>query len=194
MIQNGNEIFLGLAPEQLLALAAYGEAASEGGEGMMAVLNVIINRANYPDTYADADILYSGYNVWYAVTLKPKQFSAFNIGDPVRQKLVNFANDFQGSTLSNTVLGQAYNLAQMAVMGTLQDNTGGATNYHATSILPPWAGTMDKIGQIGNHIFYSALPVAQRIRQYVGIAVQSPITYIIIAGLAFVAYKILKKR
>lgn len=194
MIQSGNEIFLGLLPEQLLALAAYGEAASEGGEGMMAVLNVIINRANFPDTYADTDILNAGYSVWYAVTLKYKQFSAFNMGDPVRQKLVNFANDFQGSILSNTVLGQAYNLAQMAVAGSLQDNTGGSTNYHAASILPDWAGTLDKIGQIGNHIFYSALPVAQRIRQYVGIVAQSPITYIIIAGLAYVAYKIIKKR
>lgn len=192
MIQSGNEIFLTLTPEQLLALTAYGEAASEGGEGMMAVLNVIINRASYPDTYADMDVLNAGYSIWHAVTLNPKQFSAFNIGDPVRQKLINLASDFQGSVLNNSILGQAYNLAQMAVTGSLQDNTGGATNYHATYVNPGWS--MERIGQIGNHIFYSALPVAQRIRQIASVAITSPITYILLAGVILIGYNLIKRR
>jgi spore germination cell wall hydrolase CwlJ-like protein len=36
----------------------------------------------------------------------------------------------------------------------LHNATGGATNYHAVSVLPDWAGSMDQTTQIGNHIFY----------------------------------------
>jgi spore germination cell wall hydrolase CwlJ-like protein len=36
----------------------------------------------------------------------------------------------------------------------LRDDTGGATNYHAISVTPVWAGTMNKTTRIGNHIFY----------------------------------------
>ena len=32
--------------------------------------------------------------------------------------------------------------------------TGGALNYHAASVSPDWADTMDKTTQIGNHVFY----------------------------------------
>jgi spore germination cell wall hydrolase CwlJ-like protein len=32
--------------------------------------------------------------------------------------------------------------------------TGGATNFHAISVAPDWADTLEKTTQIGNHVFY----------------------------------------
>jgi len=40
----------------------------------------------------------------------------------------------------------------------LKNSTGGALNYHAVTVLPDWAETMDKTTQIGNHIFYRGAP------------------------------------
>lgn len=37
---------------------------------------------------------------------------------------------------------------------TLKNATGGAVNFHAVSVSPEWADTMDRTTQIGNHIFY----------------------------------------
>jgi spore germination cell wall hydrolase CwlJ-like protein len=36
----------------------------------------------------------------------------------------------------------------------LRNATGGATNFHAISVSPDWAPTLEKTTQIGNHIFY----------------------------------------
>jgi spore germination cell wall hydrolase CwlJ-like protein len=36
----------------------------------------------------------------------------------------------------------------------LHNATGGATNFHAVSVTPDWADTMNKTAKIGNHIFY----------------------------------------
>ena len=36
----------------------------------------------------------------------------------------------------------------------LHNATGGATNFHAVSVMPDWADTMNETTQIGNHIFY----------------------------------------
>lgn len=150
-----NELFLSLPADKIMALTAYGEAASEGAEGMMAVLNVVRNRAQQPNTYADKTIL-AAQGIWHAVVLKTKQFSAFNVGDPVRPKLEALAQTFDSSIKSNTSLAKAYQLAKMAVAGTLGDNTGGATHYHTSSILPYWAGSLSEIGSIGAHVFYTA--------------------------------------
>jgi len=40
----------------------------------------------------------------------------------------------------------------------LKNSTGGALNYHAVTVLPDWAETMDKTTQIGKHVFYRAAP------------------------------------
>jgi spore germination cell wall hydrolase CwlJ-like protein len=39
----------------------------------------------------------------------------------------------------------------------LKNATGGALNFHAVSVAPDWAETMDKTTQIGNHIFYRGM-------------------------------------
>ncbi len=182
-----NSIFLQLPADKLLAITAYGEAAGEGSNGMMAVLNVIANRAQFPDTYADQNILAVTGSVWHAVVLKPYQFSVFNDSDPVRSKMVDMAYSFD-SYSGNSTVQQALNLAQMAVAGILEDNTGGSTNYFANSIAAPsWASSMDYITTIGNHIFYSALPVWERIRTVVSGAVETVTENPVSSGAAFIA-------
>lgn len=159
-----NMPFITMPAERLLALTAYGEAANQGAQGMMAVLNVIANRARDLGTYGYQPIYAMTRSPWHAVALKPFQFSAFNMTDPVRAKLETLAASWDSAVASNAALAQAYQLAQMTTSNLLADNTAGATHYHTTAILPSWAGTITKVGQIGSHIFYSAYPSWDRVR------------------------------
>ena len=154
-----NRIFLNLSPEQIIAITAYGEAASEGAEGLMAVINVIRNRTLKTSAYADKEILNATGSAWHAVVLKKWQFSMYNLDDPVRQTALKFAGDFDTYVVQNGTLSQAYDLATMAVNRTLDDNTGGATHYYANYIAAPsWAATMPFTGQIGVHLFFAEFP------------------------------------
>ncbi|MBT9174592.1 MAG: hypothetical protein DDT22_00252 [candidate division WS2 bacterium] len=187
-----NSLFLSLPVDRLLALTAYGEAASEGAEGMMAVINVIVNRLRNPRAFADKTILSTTNNLWFAVILKPWQFSVFNLNDSMRPKLERLARTFDNSIAVNPVLNQAYRLAQMGVSGFLADNTKGATHYHTTAVSPPWSRTIERVGQIRRHIFYSAYPLWARIRK-VGVSAPSYTAYILLA-LALTGIFILSKK
>ncbi len=119
-----------------LARTMWGEARGEGARGMQAVGNVILNRVSRGGWYG-ASIK--------DVVLKPYQFSAWNANDPNRAKMLN---------ATDADLRQARTIALQLQAGTLPDITGGAINYHATSVSPSWAKKMTKTVQIGNHIFY----------------------------------------
>ena len=153
---NQNAIFLSLPIEQLLAITAYGEAASEGAEEMMGVLNVVNNRASNVTMFGDTEIYNLTGSPYHAVVLKQKQFSMFNIGNTVRPTAERMASNFETEVMSNGILGQAYDLAIMLLNSQLSDNTGGATYYHATYVNPSWASSMTMLGKIGNHVFYSS--------------------------------------
>ena len=119
-----------------MARTIWGEARGEGARGMQAVANVIMNRVNKGG--------------WYGATikdvvLKKWQFSVWNEGDPNRDKILN---------ATQAQLAQALDISKKVIKGELQDITGGATNYHATSVKPSWAAKMTKTVQIGNHVFY----------------------------------------
>lgn len=197
-----NEVFYKLSASKLVALTALGEAATEGTQGLMAVINVIANRTRDPNQFADQGILATTNSVYHAVILKPCQFSVFNDGssihcpkiDPGRQRLVNLISTFDTAVKTNAVLNQAYQLSQMLFMGVLADNTGGATHYHATYVSPTWAATTPLIGQIGNHIFYSVYPAWQRVRGAATALAGSPWTYIIGISLIGVLIYFYKRR
>ena len=191
------DIFLTIPADKLLALTAYGEAASEGAEGMMAVINVVLNRMKDLAQFADKNILQQTGSAYHAVILKAKQFSAFNSTDPVRPKLENLLNNFTNAVKSNTALNQAYQIATLAVRGQLSDNTAGATHYHTTAVAPSWSKTIDYIGQLGNHVFYSVLPAWNRIRTTASEAFESIspyMTYIVTALLGLGGLYLLKRR
>lgn len=121
-----------------LAKTIWGEARGEGLQGMQAVANVVMNRVNAASWYG-ASIK--------DVVLKPYQFSCWNENDPNRAKIDKLS-------IEDLAASGALNVARQVISGKLKDITGGATNYHATSVNPAWAEKMTKTVQIGNHIFY----------------------------------------
>ena len=121
-----------------LAKTIWGEARGEGMQGMQAVANVVMNRVNAASWYG-ASIK--------DVVLKPYQFSCWNANDPNRAKIDRLS-------IEDLAASGALNVARQVISGQLKDITGGATNYHATSVNPSWAAKMTKTVQIGNHVFY----------------------------------------
>lgn len=122
----------------VLARTIWGEARGEGVTGMQAVANVIINRVNA--------------GIWYGRTVsevckKKYQFSCWLPSDP------NYAK-CQAVTIADNSFQNAMFLAAKGVAGELEDITGGANHYHASSIKPSWADATKVTAQIGNHIFY----------------------------------------
>lgn len=171
-----NEVFYALSADKLIALCGYGEASDEGAYGMMAVINVIRNRAKDPGQFANPSILSQTGSVWHAVILAPNQFSPFNTGTSARTKMESMAASFDSLVNTNSALAQAYQLAQMLFMGTLEDNTSGATYFHATYVSPAWAQTIPFIGQIGTHLFYGYKTITT-------VIAENPVTTFVVTGI-----------
>jgi spore germination cell wall hydrolase CwlJ-like protein len=131
------------------ARIAWGEARSEGAQGLQAVINVIDNRArmdlfndNKPDWWGESHA---------GVATQPYQFSAYNENDPNRPQL-------EAVTDADPLFVEAVALAAKAVAGRLPDITGGATHYHTTTLTPPdWTVGAEPTAVIGNHIFYKGV-------------------------------------
>ena len=154
---NQNQLFLNLPTDQLLTITAYGEAGNQGAEGMMAVLNVIRNRT-LDISFYDGEIYAITNDPYKAVILKKYQFSMYLLNDPVRVTAEKIANNFQ-SYLSNSAIQQAYELSQMAIAGTLEDNTVGSQFYFNPAGVtqePSWASVIPFIGQIGDQLFFGS--------------------------------------
>lgn len=122
----------------VLARTIWGEARGEGLAGMRAVAAVIMNRVQQGGWWG---------NTVEEVCKKPYQFSCWNPGDPNLHKV-------QTVTLDNPQFKLAYQVAQQAISGQLNDETGGATHYHTTAITANWADSLTQTGTIGSHIFY----------------------------------------
>ena len=155
---DSNRLFLNLPTDQFLTIMAYGEAGNQGAEGMMGVLNVIRNRT-LGRSYYDTEIMSLTGDAYKAVGLKKWQFSMFNLNDPVRVTAERIANDFNSFLISNAAVRQAYELSQMTINGTLEDNTYGAQFYFnpaGVTTEPQWASVIPFIGQIGDHLFFGS--------------------------------------
>ena len=130
----------------LLAATAWGEARSEGEEGMRAVAHVMVNRvgARFGDDLK-------------SVILAPKQFSAWNLGDPNRPLVQNPERYARGG--EDLITWQtAQQVAREVLSGQSVDPTGGALFYHTRFIHPWWQrfGRDPKV--IGAHVFYRDVP------------------------------------
>lgn len=120
------------------------EAASEGPEGMQAVLNVIQNRA--------------GGNIdrVMGVVAKPKQFTALN--EATNSRNPDYGPIIERAT-SDPVFSEAYALVKIMEQGDLADITGGADHYHADhGEAPYWTASMHFTKKIGSHTFYRSEP------------------------------------
>lgn len=119
-----------------LTQAIYYEAANEPLQGKRAVAQVVLNRLKHPAfPNSICGVVYEG--VYQPVC----QFSFTCDGALLRQPLAR-----QWS--------EAKAVARAALAGQVEPAVGTATHYHADYVVPRWAFTLDKIGQIGTHIFY----------------------------------------
>jgi hypothetical protein len=204
---DNNAIFISLPTDQLLTITAYGEAGNQGADGMMGVINTVRNRT-LDRSFYDEEIYSLTSDPYKAVILKKYQFSMYLLNDPVRAKVEAIAKNFDARVSSSQSLQQAYNIAQMAVEGTLEDNTGGAQFYFnpaGVSNEPQWAGVIPFLGQIGDHLFFGSgvsaaiASAVSTIEETAGEAVtvmrsNSNITTLILAGLGIGAVLVMTRK
>jgi len=125
-----------------LATGIYFEARGESYRGQVAVAQVIMNRVadyRYPDTICG--VVYQNQSRRNAC-----QFS--------------FACDGIPDTITEP---RAWAIAQEITQDVLNGNiylteVADSTHYHATYVRPAWAGRMDRVTQIGLHLFYRFKP------------------------------------
>ncbi len=132
----------------VLARTIFGEARSEPHEGLEAVACVVLNRVKI----AEKKGRYWWGNDIIGVCQKPYQFSCWNKNDPSYKRLIEVKED-------NIHFATALRIARRAVIGTLKDNTNGATHYHADYVSPYWAKGEKSIKTIGRHIFYKLVNI-----------------------------------
>ena len=120
-----------------LTQAVYYEAALEPTEGQEAVAQVILNRVRDPN-YANSvcGVVFEG-----AERITGCQFS-FTCDGALAQTPVPWA------------WNRAARVAERALAGHVSAAVGTATHYHADYVHPWWAPTLNKLTQIGAHIFY----------------------------------------
>ena len=120
-----------------LTQAIYYEAALEPTEGQAAVAQVVLNRVRDPN-YANSicGVVFEG-----AERVTGCQFS-FTCDGSLGQAPVAWA------------WNRAARVAERALAGYVATKVGTATHYHANYVHPWWAPTLNKLTQIGAHIFY----------------------------------------
>jgi spore germination cell wall hydrolase CwlJ-like protein len=121
-----------------LALNVYHEARDEPLVGQYAVAHVVLNRVQ-SDKYPD-DVC-SVVKQGYVKGRRDCQFSWYCDGksDVPREERAWLKSQL---------------IAAQVLYGEMPDISDGSTHYHATYVHPPWAKHLDKMGQIGSHIFY----------------------------------------
>lgn len=146
------------ADVHLLAATTWAEARSEGEDGMRAVAHVIVNRVG--PRFGD-DLR--------TVILSPKQFSAWNLGDPNRPLAQNPERYARGGA-DKASWETAQEVAREVLAGQSADPTNGALFYHTRAISPWWSRFGQGRTVIGAHVFYRNVPDQPRARRYAAVA------------------------
>ena len=118
--------------------AIYYEAANEPDAGQRAVAQVILNRMRHP-TYPNSvcGVIYQGSE---------------------RRTGCQFSYSCDGSMAripARPAWLRAQRVAAQALAGSVYAPVGMATHYHATYVYPYWAPSLNFVGTIGAHRFYS---------------------------------------
>jgi N-acetylmuramoyl-L-alanine amidase len=132
---------------RLLAATAWGEARSEGEDGMRAVAHVMVNRigSRFGEDLA-------------TVILSPKQFSVWNRGDPNRRQVQSLVANPDRYTAGDAQWDTAQRVAREVLSGQSVDPTDGALFYHTSAIRPRWSRQGIGRQEIGAHVFYADVP------------------------------------
>jgi spore germination cell wall hydrolase CwlJ-like protein len=127
------------AERRCLAEAVYFEARGEPIRGQIAVAQVVINRLRnpaYPDTVCG--VVYQNQHMRNACQFS---FACDGIRDVVTDRNAwSIAQAIANSELDGTAI--------------YLEEIGTATHYHANYVRPNWAPQMQRMAQIGVHIFY----------------------------------------
>jgi hypothetical protein len=127
------------AERRCLAEAIYFEARGEPIRGQMAVAQVVINRLKNPAYPGSVCGVVYQNQYWYNAC--QFSFACDGIREVVRDRVAwGVAQEIADAELD----GEAVYLPEI----------GSATHYHAVYVHPDWARTMQRMAQIGNHIFY----------------------------------------
>jgi len=141
----------GLHDMETLARTIWGEARGESEEGQAAVAWVMRNRAQAAQGFITkqkrAHPLY-GDGTLVGACRAPRQFSAWNVDDANRSKLLQLGFD-------DASYCRAFAIGCQVWGGLIKDPTGGATHYHRHDIEPIWAKAMKATALIGAHMFYA---------------------------------------
>ncbi len=127
-----------LAEHRCLSEVLYYEARGEGRQGQQAIAEVVFHRMNTGNYgHSICAVVYEGAGHPHC------QFTFTCNGELTKGK-------------DEDAWRQSEALAAQILTGevALHNATGGATNFHAVSVSPDWADTMNETTQIGNHIFY----------------------------------------
>ena len=127
-----------LAEHRCLSEVMYYEARGEGTDGRKAVAEVVFHRMNNGNYgHSICAVVYEG------ASRRGCQFSFTCDGELARRR-------------SPVAWRQSEVLAARILTGEvrLKNATDGATNFHAISVNPDWADTLERTVQIGNHVFY----------------------------------------
>jgi hypothetical protein len=125
-----------------MATAIYFEARDEPIKGQIAVAQVIMNRIRspfYPKTVCG--VVYQGERNRHGCQFS---FTCTGKNNSVKEK---------------PEWATSVKLAKQVIAGEVWlDEVGYSTHYHATYVHPPWRFELDKVAQIGGHIFYKMKP------------------------------------
>lgn len=120
-----------------LTAAAYYEAATEGADGMRAVAQVVINRLRHPAF--------------------PKTICGVVFQGSERTTGCQFTFTCDGALARAPIPSlweQARGVAKAALAGKVFKPVGHSTHYHTNWVVPYWSGSLDKVAQVGTHLFF----------------------------------------
>lgn len=120
-----------------LTAAVYYEAAGESEHGQRAIAQVVLNRVRHPAFPSTVcGVVYQGQS---------------------RASGCQFTFTCDGSLSRKPGASEwtrARRISEEALAGVVEPSVGMATHYHTLWVAPYWAPRLDKIAQIGAHIFY----------------------------------------
>jgi spore germination cell wall hydrolase CwlJ-like protein len=127
-----------LAEHRCLSEVLYYEARGEGAQGEKAVAEVVYHRMNTGNYgHSICAVVYEGSG-------HPGCQFSFTCNGDLRRRKEAHAWDQAEQLAAQILTGQGWR----------KNATEGATNYHAITVMPEWAPTLEKTTQIGNHVFY----------------------------------------
>ena len=130
-----------------LAKNIYFEAGNQPLIGKVAVSHVVLNRVDsslYPDTICDVV-----YQSRWRINWKGEEV-------PVRNKCQFswFCDGKSDEPVDSKTWIESMLIARRVIEGEWSDVTEGATHYHADSVLPYWASSLNRTVTVDNHLFY----------------------------------------